>query len=308
MATAVFVHAHPDDEAIATSGTMMQGVEQGHRVILVCATDGAMGEPSPQTDLSGTSLAEVRLAELQAAAQIIGVHRVEYLGYRDSGMAGDRANDDPGSFWQADVGEAARRLAGILDEESADLLTIYDEIGGYGHPDHLQVHRVGELAAELAGTPLVFESTMHRETMRSAFAEIEAMAAAQSPSGGAPEAGDDSDGSSGALEAGEQTTGPQAADAEQAAAAELDHEMFGTPGAAITHAVDVTPWIERKRAAMAAHASQIGEDSVFLAMPPEMFRRVFGTEWYVLRQATHSGEPYATDIYAAIGDPASRAG
>ena len=95
---------------------------------------------------------ERRVEEVASAAAILGVAQVEYLGYHDSGMEGTSTNDAPGSFWSADVDEAAARLAAILRREDAEVLTVYDERGGYGHPDHVQVHRVGVRAAELAGT------------------------------------------------------------------------------------------------------------------------------------------------------------
>ena len=167
MATAVFFHAHPDDEAIATGGTMVLGAQSGHRIVLVCATDGAVGEADPSAIPDGETLADVRARELMLAADELLVDRLEMLGYRDSGMRGTDTNDDPDCFWQADVDEAAGRLAQILREEDASIVTIYDPIGGYNHPDHIQVHRVGKRAAELAGTPHVFESTMNREQMRS---------------------------------------------------------------------------------------------------------------------------------------------
>jgi len=270
MGTAVFVHAHPDDEAIATAGAMMQGVDLGHRVVVVCATDGAVGEAHESKIPDGSTLGEVRRQEMHAAAEIMGLHRVAWLGYRDSGMNGEPTNDDPDSFWQADVDEAGERLAEILREESADLLTIYDEIGGYHHPDHIQVHRVGKRAAELAGTRLVFESTMNREQMKS-FAD---------------------DPSFGDMDLSEEE--------QEIARAEFRSQEFGTHAAQITHAVDATPWIERKRAAMAAHHSQIDEDTFFLQLPDEAFATAFGTEWFVRHGATRVGEPYETDIYADL--------
>ena len=270
MSTAVFVHAHPDDEAIATAGAMMQGVELGHRVVVVCATDGAVGEANESKIPDGLTLGDVRTAEMHAAAEIMGLDRVVFLGYRDSGMNGEPTNDDPECFWQADVEEAAKRLAAILREESAGLLTIYDEIGGYHHPDHIQVHRVGLRAAELAGTRIVFESTMNREQMQS-FADDPAF---------------------GDLDMSEEER--------EAARDEFRDQELGTPAAKISHAVDATPWISRKRAAMAAHHSQIDEDTFFLMLPDEAFATAFGTEWFVRRGATRTGEPYETDIYADL--------
>ena len=144
-------HAHPDDESIATAGTLARAAAAGHRVVLVFATRGELGEPVPGVLEPGEQLAMRRSAECYASAAVLGAKRVEFLGYTDSGMMGEPSNDAPYCFWQADVEHAARRLAVILDEEEPDVLTIYDDNGGYGHPDHIQVHRVGRRAAELAG-------------------------------------------------------------------------------------------------------------------------------------------------------------
>src|SRR5262245_63191701 len=108
--TIVFFHAHPDDEAIATGGSMARAKRDGHRVVLVSATRGELGEFAPDVLTPGETLTERRAAELHAAAEILGVDRVEFLGYRDSGMAGEPTNDDPDAFWQADLEEAATRL------------------------------------------------------------------------------------------------------------------------------------------------------------------------------------------------------
>src|ERR1700722_6993121 len=155
MATIVFFHAHPDDEAIATGGTMAKMASEGHRVVLVTATRGELGEVPEGALKDGETLGEVREKELAAASRALGVSRLEFLGYRDSGMLGESTNEDSVSFWQA-----------TLEEENAQVLTTYDEHGGYGHPDHVQVHRVGVRAAEIAKTPLVFLATPNRDAIR----------------------------------------------------------------------------------------------------------------------------------------------
>ena len=164
--TLVTFHAHPDDEAIATGGTMARAAAEGHRVVLVVATRGELGEYAPDALAPGETLAEHRVAEQLAAADALGIQRVEFLGYRDSGMDGEPTNTDEGAFAAADIEEAASRLAELLREEQADVITIYDDHGGYGHPDHVQVHRVGRRAAELAGTPRVYEATMDRDFIK----------------------------------------------------------------------------------------------------------------------------------------------
>src|SRR5688572_16767467 len=174
MATLVCFHAHPDDESIATGGTMAAAAAAGHRVVLVLATKGEHGEVEDGFLDPGETLAERRVKETHASAEILGVAAVEFLGYRDSGMIGTPENDLAGSFWSADVDQAAAQLAEILRRESADVLTVYDDNGNYGHPDHIQVHRVGVRAAELAGTPRVYEATVNRDAMIRSFGEFAA--------------------------------------------------------------------------------------------------------------------------------------
>jgi len=252
MATAVFFHAHPDDEAIATAGTMIMAADAGHRVVLVTATRGEVGD-APHLD-DDVDLGAIREAELRAAAEVLGVARVELLGYRDSGMAGDDTNDDPSCFWQADVEEAARRLADILDDEDADLLTCYDSEGTYGHPDHIQVHRVGVRAAEIAGVDVVYEATVNRDAV-AVLAEAMVHLGEDDPFADEP----------------------------------TDEAHLGVDAALITHEIDVSSVIERKRAAMAAHSSQITEDSFFLRLPRELFTMAFGVEWYIRRGVEPDG-------------------
>jgi LmbE family N-acetylglucosaminyl deacetylase len=162
VATIVFVHAHPDDETLITAGTMAKAAASGHRVVLVVATGGEWGE-APDDLAEGETVAARRRRELQESADGLGVARVVWLGYQDSGMTGWAQNTDPASFLQADVEEAAERLAAVLADERADVVCVYDWHGVYGHPDHIRVHVVGHRAAERAGTPMVYESTFSRE-------------------------------------------------------------------------------------------------------------------------------------------------
>src|SRR3954451_15343904 len=234
MATAVFFHAHPDDESIATGGTMAKAAAAGHRVVLVTATRGELGEPVPGVLADGGELWTRRVTETRRSAKILGADRVESLGYVDSGMMGEPTNDDPACFWQADVEKAAEQLAAILREESADVLTVYDDNGDYGHPDHIQVHRVGVRAAELAGTPAVFEATMNRDEIKRQLK--------QAAADGAELPGDVTD---------------------------MDDLDIGVSEDELTTRVDVREFTPLKRQAMVAHASQISDTSWFLSMPPE---------------------------------------
>ena len=244
MSSIVFFHAHPDDEAIATGGSMARAAAEGHRVGVVTATGGEYGE-APTGVVGIDALRALRAEETHEACRILGVEWGVFLGYTDSGMHGAETNTAPGSFWSADVEEAAEKLAAILRDQEADALTIYDDHGGYGHPDHIQVHRVGRRAAELAGTPAVFEATHDRDYM--------------------------------------QSLGPRLVEAGvfEAGADEFDLSQFGTPAAEITTRVDVRPFLPQKRAAMAAHRSQISETSFFLGLGDELFELMWGEEHFV---------------------------
>ncbi|MCU1351672.1 MAG: LmbE family protein [Acidimicrobiales bacterium] len=255
MGTIVSFHAHPDDESIGTAGTLSRAADAGHRVVLVFATRGELGEPVPGVLDPDEQLAMRRTAEVYESARIIGAERVEFLGYTDSGMMGEGTNDAPWCFWQADVDHAARRLAAILDEEQPDILTVYDDNGGYGHPDHIQVHRVGRRAGELAGVPIVAQGTINRTAIERAIA---AMSAGQA-----------------------EVELPE--DAEMPAMPDLDaNPGFGKPEEVITHRVDAPATVDRKRASMLAHASQIAPDHFLIKLPPEAFANAMGTEWWIL--------------------------
>ena len=164
MQTIVFFHAHPDDECIVTGGTIARAADEGHRVVLVVATNGDHGDV-PEDLAHDETLIDRRRRETEQSASLLGVKHVLWLGYADSGMTGWDQNEHPESFWRADIEDAASRLAKILVAEQADALVVYDWHGVYGHPDHVQVHRVGTRAAEVAGTPRVLEATMNRTQM-----------------------------------------------------------------------------------------------------------------------------------------------
>lgn len=273
MATAVFFHAHPDDESLSTAGTMALLAEAGHRVVLVVATRGEEGEVVPGVLADGEALGDRRTTELHTAADLLGTARVEFLGYRDSGMADSPTNNNPDCFWQADVDRAADRLRAILSNEQPDLLVVYDQNGGYGHPDHIQVHRVGTRWAAAAGVERVRWVTLNRDAIRETIESAIASGAADGLAG----IGED-------LE-------------ERRRRAE--EGSFGSAAADITHAVAVGPFLDRKRAAIATHASQIPADSFFLSIPAEQFARAFGTEWFIDPESPRRpGAPFRTDLLA----------
>jgi len=251
----VCFHAHPDDEVFTTGGVMRLAADAGHRVVLVTATDGALGEVPEGLLAEGERLVDRRRGELEASARALGVHRLEMLGYPDSGMAGTRDNARADAFCNVDVEVAAARLAKLLVEESADVLTVYDPHGNYGHPDHVQVHVVGVRAAELAGVTNVYEATVNRDQMVRLI-----------------------------------DSNPQWA----AGAAPPDVSEFGLSESEITTVVDVRAAMDAKRAAMVAHESQVGDFGPFLAMPAEQVEAAFGQESFRRRGGATGQQGTAT--------------
>lgn len=163
MATLVFVHAHPDDEALLTAGTMARAAAEGHRVVLVVATDGAAGLTSSDFQ---ADLADTRRAEVEESARLLGVARVVHLGYADSGLDGGNAE----GFAAAPLDDVVARIGAVIDEETADIVVGYDPSGGYGHPDHLRVHEAVRAATRRTGqrSPRLFEATLPREPIATA--------------------------------------------------------------------------------------------------------------------------------------------
>lgn len=250
MGTVLCFHAHPDDESMATACLLAKAHAAGHRTVLVFATRGEWGEIVPGVLADGEQLALRRTAETYASAEALGVDRVEFLGYVDSDMMGRPPNDAPWSFWQADVDHAARRLATILDEEDPDVVTCYDENGNYGHPDHIQVHRVAHRAAQLVGLPVVWEGTMNRDHLRRL------------------------------MEAREQLLEDGAGEMPEPSSEPPPIDTLGLPESALTHKLDGSDVWRKKMESMRAHRSQIADDHFTLAMPEEAFTMAFGTEWY----------------------------
>ena len=249
MATIVFVHAHPDDEASSTGGSIARASDEGHRVVLVVCTDGDHGS-RPDDLAEGETLVERRRAETARAGEILGVHRIAWLGYADSGMHGWPENTAEGAFWAADVDEAGHRLAALLADEHVDVLVTYDWHGGYGHPDHVQAHRVGVRAAELIGVPRRLEVTFNRDEWRRRAEEYRA-------------------------------ANPDAAEDWDPDAPGDDGNPIGTSEAELSLRVDVRRWADRKQAALGAHASQVEDAGWMAAMEPEQFAIGFGAEWYL---------------------------
>ena len=213
----------------------------GHRVVWICCTDGSQGTPTGDAD---ESVAAVRRREAMDSAAILGVDRVVFLDHLDSGMTGWQSNNDPEAFMNVDPRVVGRDVADILDEEQADVLVGYDWHGNYGHPDHVMVHTVMNAAAEMAAArPRVLQATMNRDAMREGYD---------------PEAGIGFD--------------PDAPSD--------DGNPFGTLESELAWKVNVGATVMRKRAALAAHASQ-SDAKQLLEMPEEFFMLGFRFEYFI---------------------------
>lgn len=264
VATVMFVHAHPDDEALLTGGTMAKLHALGHRVVLVTATDGAAGLASPEI----TDLANVRGEELANSCKALGVDSWHGLGYSDSGLDGKaEIPDGDQRFVDVEPSVAAKQLAELVEQEGADIVVGYDQSGGYGHPDHIQVHKV--VRALVADHPVVgLEATAPREPLLRLVKTIYACRYVVPPLGG------------------------------------LDIQTWQTaftPRAELAYRVDVRDFLAAKRSALAAHASQATGDSgprtlsALLKLPRWLFKKVMGHEFY----RTIPGNPDPSGVAAA---------
>ncbi|HET9898315.1 MAG TPA: N-acetyl-1-D-myo-inositol-2-amino-2-deoxy-alpha-D-glucopyranoside deacetylase [Streptosporangiaceae bacterium] len=269
----LLVHAHPDDESIGTGATMAKYAAAGAGVTLVTCTLGELGEiiPPELAELAWDKqdkLGEHRIGELSAACAALGVTDHRFLGgpgrWHDSGMMGTPSNDWAGVFWRADVDEAAGALLEIIREVRPQVLVTYDSNGFYGHPDHIQAHRVAWRAFELAGGLVAkfYATAMPKSVL---FEGIKAMRAER-----------DAAGSDGGDQAGD------LAGSGFAVVESVDDLPFGVPDDQVTTEIDAVDYLDAKLAAMRAHASQIAVDSPFFALSDGVGRRAFGVEHYTL--------------------------
>jgi N-acetyl-1-D-myo-inositol-2-amino-2-deoxy-alpha-D-glucopyranoside deacetylase len=257
----LLVHAHPDDETIGSGATMATYAAAGVQVTLVTCTLGEEGEIHVP-ELAGLTAAQAdqlggyRISELRAACTALGVHDVRFLGgagrYRDSGMMGLATNGHPRAFWQADLDEAAGMLLEVMREVRPDVMITYDDTGFYGHPDHIQAHRVAMRAAELADAEgcapaKIYWTAMPRSVLE---AGIEAFAASSDN----PFEGVD----------------------------DVDDFPFGTPDEHIAARIDGTDFSAAKVTAMRAHATQIPVGSWLYALAGDFGDEFMGIEYYTL--------------------------
>ena len=270
MGTLLLVHAHPDDEAISTGGAMMKARADGHRVVLVTATRGEVGEIYNMDEASTRPhLGEVRTKELEVASRLLGVNRGEFLDYRDSGMVGTADNENPKSFHQAPLDEAAAKLAAIMREERPDVVVTYDADGTYGHPDHIKAHLVTNAALDMlekeGWRPSKLYYTGIPQTLMQQFME----------------------------------SLPEDARRQEE---EGTIRIPGTPDELITTQVDVGQYVDRKREAFAVHVTQNDPNSWFTTMADQIYRLAFGTEYYRLARGKPGSELPENDLFVGVAN------
>jgi|UniRef100_UPI00404A41CD N-acetyl-1-D-myo-inositol-2-amino-2-deoxy-alpha-D-glucopyranoside deacetylase len=276
----LLVHAHPDDETINNGATMAMYAALGASVTLVTCTRGEEGEvlipelahlAASATD----SLGQHRITELALAMKELGVTDHRFLGegaklYRDSGMMGTEPNNRPDVFWQADLDEAADLLVQVIDEVKPHVLITYDEFGGYGHPDHIQAHRVAMRAAEKSewNIPKIYWNVMPVSVIQEG---IDAMKGIDSEFWGAEKAED---------------------------------LPFAKDDSFVHALVDGNAYVEKKMNAMKAHSTQIAVDGPFFALSNNVGLQVWGNEYYTLvkgeKSAPLNEKGYETDLFAGI--------
>jgi LmbE family N-acetylglucosaminyl deacetylase len=265
--TLMAVHAHPDDEVISTGGTLARYAQEGMRTVVVTCTDGSQGfgpggvlPGQPGHDLD--AVAATRRHELTRSCSALGVSHLEMLGYRDSGMAGWTGNNAPAAFCNAPLDEPAAAVAELIHRHQPQVLITYDANGGYGHPDHIQAHRVATAALVLAGGVVRTYHTARSRTDAERLAELRRRLQPDRP--GRP---------------------PRAM-------------PRGVPDELITSVIDTRPYLAQKRAALLAHASQLA-DTIWVRASAQDFEELFGRESYTRLHAAE-GAPPETDLFEGL--------
>jgi LmbE family N-acetylglucosaminyl deacetylase len=262
------VHAHPDDEALGTGGVFARYADEGLRTVLVTCTNGELGDGEGgvkpgEPGHDEAAVVALRAEELKASCAILGISHLEVLGYRDSGMDGWPQNSVAGAFWTTPVSAVAERLGELMERYQPQVVVTYDEHGLYGHPDHIQAHRVTMAAADATGIPA---KVYYTAVPRSAVAGLAALL----------------------RERGVEL--PEAID---------EDPSFGTPDELITTYVDCTGFTDRKFDSLAAHASQ-SDNIFFLNMGRELFGTVMNREAFVrVRDRTQQPVP-EDDLFAGL--------
>lgn len=280
MAGLLAFHAHPDDEVTSTGGVLARYAALGEEVVVVTATDGSEGEIHnyDEPEAIKSRLADVRKDEIAAALSVLGVKHHEFLGYRDSGMMGETSNDHPDSFWRAEMMEATGRLISLIRRYQPEVMVIYDPIGGYGHPDHINVHRIGMsawyAARDFGRFPLVDgeEAWMPHKLYWTVFPRSRYVRFAERR-----------------LEQGEITE----EQFEQA-------KNSGFPDEDVTTWIDVRDQLDQKMEAWKAHRSQIPEDWFFFTLTGDAREEALSHETFLRIFSRVPAPDHESDLFAGL--------
>lgn len=306
--TLMTTHAHPDDEVIGTGGTMALAVQAGRRVVLVTCTRGEQGEivvPELDTPDNHRRLGEIRAAELEAAMGALGVTEWDSLGYRDSDMMGRPGNRDPRTLWQADADEAIGRMTWMVRRFRPDVMTTYNEFGGYGHPDHIRTHVVATGAFERAGDPAWYPQQLAPE---------------HGGTGGSPDEGGLAPWAPAKLyqqaiprsvrlalnermaEIGERSfwMPPEDATPEQLAEFEDFAARMLVPDETVTAWVDISDAIDARWHAFRAHVTQISDQNPFVRFGRDAWRDFWSREAYVRVGCRVAAPDRETDLFEGL--------
>lgn len=258
------VYAHPDDEQ-GSSGSLAKYARQGVRTTLICATRGEVGEIAPGTKATRETLGQVREEEMRCAAAKIGVQHLYFLDYRDSGMEGTAENQDPRALCQADLMQVAAQVTRIVREQKPQVMITFDAWGGYGHPDHIQMHRAALMAFWLAADARAFPEQLQNGVdvwapqklyfhvwPRSRFVKFVEYLAAQ---------------------------GQEIPEWVRA------FERRALPEEAITTRIDVSAFTQLKYEALLCHATQLGPNSIFRRLPLDLWFEMVKTESFLLAES-----------------------
>src|SRR5688500_3544915 len=286
--TLMAVHAHPDDEASSTGGILARYSAEGVRTIVVTCTNGEYGdgtdrvkpgEPGHDPEL----VRKIRMAELDVALEALGVNHSERLGYHDSGLIQWEYKDRPDVSWNADVNEASDRLVALFEQYRPQVVVTYDENGGYGHPDHVQTHRITMAAMEKSTIPQKLYFTARRRADMEAIRKVMEERGLEMPGRGAQQRQQQQQ---------PQQPAPPPPDPERIAAMERRE-------ARITTSVETGDYADRKRAALAAHASQL-DNSWWLRFPADVMPMVFAQESFIRVKDTTGAPTPETDLFAGL--------
>lgn len=254
--------AHPDDESFAMGGTLARYAAQGIQVFLVCATRGEVGEISDPTLATPETLGQVREEELRNACRVLGIHQPIFLGYRDSGMADTPYNQHPASLNQASPEEVTERLRLLLCQWKPEAVITFDAHGGYGHPDHIAVHRYTTTALSTIGQEATSPRLYYSTIPRSFFRIMVSRAPSDSPFH------------------------------------QRDPETMGTPDEDITTQIDVSAYVDAKMKAIACHRTQMRADGPFSRFPPEELAHFLGTEYFIRALPPFKGSRRQQDLFS----------